>query len=65
MSTCSRPREGLELKFRVDGVLLPVAVFPRQLAANLIARLKVQAELLTYHTDRPQEGRIRLARRKH
>ena len=52
---------GLELKFRVDGVLLPVAVFPRQLAANLIARLKVRAELLTYQTDRPQEGRIRLA----
>jgi type II secretory ATPase GspE/PulE/Tfp pilus assembly ATPase PilB-like protein len=51
---------GLELKFRVDGVLLPVALFPRQLAANLIARLKVRAELLTYHTDRPQEGRIRL-----
>ncbi len=52
---------GLELKFRVDGVLLPVAVFPAELAANIIARLKVQADLLTYHTDRPQEGRIRTA----
>ena len=52
---------GLELKFRVDGVLLPVAVFPAALAANIIARLKVQADLLTYHTDRPQEGRIRAA----
>ena len=33
---------------------------PASLAANVIARLKVQAELLTYRTDTPQEGRIRL-----
>jgi type II secretory ATPase GspE/PulE/Tfp pilus assembly ATPase PilB-like protein len=52
--------QGLALKFRVDGVLLPVALFPALLAGNIIARLKVKAELLTYHTDRPQEGRIRL-----
>ena len=47
---------GLELKFRLDGVLMPVALFPSQLAANIIARLKVLSGLLTYHTDRPQEG---------
>ena len=52
--------KGLELKCRVDGVLTPVAVFPPQVAANVVARLKVLAGLLTYHTDRPQEGRIRL-----
>ena len=51
---------GLELKYRVDGVLTSVAVFPAQLTANIIARLKVLSGLLTYHTDRPQEGRIRL-----
>ncbi len=51
--------EGLELKFRVDGVLLPATRFPAKLAANILARLKVQAQLLTYQTDRPQEGRIR------
>ena len=51
---------GLELKYRVDGVLTPVALFPSQLAANIIARLKVLSGLLTYHTDRPQEGRLRL-----
>jgi type II secretory ATPase GspE/PulE/Tfp pilus assembly ATPase PilB-like protein len=50
----------LELKFRVDGVLLSVAAFPAALAGNIVARLKVLAGLLTYHTDRPQEGRIRL-----
>ena len=52
--------EGLELKLRLDGVLLPVACFPSRLAVNITARLKVLAGLLTYHTDRPQEGRIRL-----
>jgi type II secretory ATPase GspE/PulE/Tfp pilus assembly ATPase PilB-like protein len=50
----------LELKFRTDGVLLPVALLPAAVAGNIIARLKVLAGLLTYHTDRPQEGRIRL-----
>ena len=52
--------EGLEAKLRIDGVLQPLASVPRALAANVIARLKVQAELLTYRTDTPQEGRIRL-----
>lgn len=51
--------EGLQLKFRIDGVLQPVALFPSQVAANIVSRLKVRAELLTYQTDRPQEGRIR------
>lgn len=51
--------EGLDLRFRIDGVLQPAARFPLAVAPNLIARLKVQAELLTYRTDVPQEGRIR------
>jgi type II secretory ATPase GspE/PulE/Tfp pilus assembly ATPase PilB-like protein len=50
---------GLELKFRVDGVLQPAGAFPAKVAANVVARLKVLAELLTYRTDIPQEGRIR------
>ncbi len=52
-------RQGLELKYRLNGVLAPAAVFSAKLGPNIIARLKVKAELLTYHTDRPQEGRIR------
>jgi len=51
--------EGLQLKFRIDGVLLRIARFPTAVAPNVVARLKVLAELLTYQTDRPQEGRIR------
>jgi len=52
--------DGLEAKLRIDGVLRFLALVPRALASNVIARLKVQAQLLTYRTDIPQEGRIRL-----
>src|SRR4051812_46511601 len=51
--------DGLELRWRIDGVLQPVALLPTKLAPNVVARLKVLAELLTYRTDVPQEGRIR------
>ena len=49
----------LTVQWRIDGVLQPVATLPRKLAANVAARLKVLAELLTYRTDVPQEGRLR------
>jgi len=51
--------DGLEVRWRVDGVLQPVATLPIALAPNVVARLKVEADLLTYRTDVPQEGRIR------
>ena len=51
----------MEMAWRLDGVLQPVAVFPREQSPQIIARLKVLAELLTYRTDTPQEGRIRSA----
>ncbi len=50
---------GLEMLWRVDGVLHAVDRLPKDIAPNVIARLKVLAELLTYRTDSPQEGRIR------
>ncbi len=50
---------GLELKFRIDGVLQPAGTFPSQVAPNIVARLKVLAGLLTYRVEVPQEGRIR------
>src|SRR5262245_42168428 len=49
----------LDLKFRLDGMLQPLASLPRELGPNLVARLKVLAELLTYRMDIPQEGRLR------
>ncbi len=50
--------QGLQLKWRVDGVLQPVGVVPAQVADNVVVRLKVLAKLLTYQTHLPQEGRI-------
>src|SRR5256885_17137944 len=49
----------VEVRYRLDGVLHHVAWLSRELAANLVARLKVMAELLTYRLHIPQEGRIR------
>jgi len=51
--------QGLLVQWRIDGVLLSIGEFPRGKAADVVARLKVLAELLTYKTDTPQEGRIR------
>ncbi len=52
--------DGLEMRWRLDGVLNRVAKLPARVVPNIIARLKVLADLLTYRTDVPQEGRIRL-----
>jgi type II secretory ATPase GspE/PulE/Tfp pilus assembly ATPase PilB-like protein len=49
---------GLVMSWRLNGVLQPVATFPNALKANIVARLKVLSELLTYRTDVSQEGRI-------
>lgn len=54
------PQEfGLAMLLRLDGVLQPVAELPKETSSNVIARLKVLSELLTYRTDVPQEGRVR------
>lgn len=53
---------GLELAWRLDGVLAPLAVWPRDWAANVVARLKVLSRLLTYRTELPQEGRLQFSR---
>src|SRR5262245_15414157 len=51
--------QGLLVQWRIDGVLQRLGEFPRGKAADVVARLKVLAELLTYRADLPQEGRIR------
>ncbi len=51
--------EGLAMRWRVDGVLHDLATLPKAVAPNVVTRLKVMAELLTYKTDVPQEGRVR------
>ena len=51
--------DGLEVAWRIDGVLQQLGCFPRGQGSDVVARMKVLAELLTYRTDIPQEGRIR------
>lgn len=52
-------RGGLDLKWRIDGVLQAAGTIPRAKADNVLSRLKVLAGLLTYRSETPQEGRIR------
>jgi general secretion pathway protein E len=49
----------LQVLWRLDGVLQPVTQIGKPLASNVVSRLKVLAELLTYRTEVPQEGRLR------
>ncbi len=46
--------DGLAMSWRIDGVLHPIELLPRAIAPNIIARLKVMSQLLTYQTDVPQ-----------
>jgi type IV pilus assembly protein PilB len=46
------------VRLRLDGLLHDVEQLPRQIADNIIARLKVMAGLLTYRVDIPQEGSL-------
>ena len=48
----------VRVRFRLDGVLQNVATINRSLQPNIVARIKVISDLLTYRTDIPQEGRI-------
>lgn len=52
-------QQGLALSWRLDGVLQSIGTFPRGEATDVVSRLKVLADLLTYRTDVPQEGRLR------
>ena len=51
--------DGLESWWRVDGVLQLAGKVPPSFAPNVISRLKVLSELVTYRSDLPQEGRVR------
>ncbi|GHT40223.1 general secretion pathway protein GspE [Planctomycetales bacterium] len=52
-------KDGLEVRFRQDGVLHCIGVLPKETTPQVTARLKVLADLLTYKTNVPQEGRVR------
>jgi general secretion pathway protein E len=49
--------EGMEVRYRVDGLLEVVGTYPVSAGRSLVQRLMVMAQLLTYRMDIPQEGR--------
>jgi general secretion pathway protein E len=51
--------DGMEVRYRIDGVLQLADILPRAIVPNVIGRLKVLADMVTYRTDIPQEGRLR------
>ena len=53
-------RDGLVVRFRVDGVLGDVTAPPRGLQAAVISRIKLLAELDIAERRAPQDGRIRV-----
>jgi type IV pilus assembly protein PilB len=54
--------EGRELRvrFRIDGVLQDITTVPRKLAAGVISRIKIIAELNIAERRLPQDGRVGL-----
>lgn len=48
---------GLEVRFRIDGLLETVATHEQAVGQSMVMRLMVMAQLLTYRLDVPQEGR--------
>ena len=52
--------DGLRIRFRIDGVLITAARLPRESRENLVARLKVISQLVTYRKKLPQDGRSRI-----
>jgi len=54
---------GLRVRYRVDGVLQEAPAPPRRLAAAVVSRLKIMADLDIAERRVPQDGRIRLRMR--
>jgi type IV pilus assembly protein PilB len=55
------PREGgMEIRYRVDGVMIDSTTVPKSLVAGLVSRIKIMAELDIAERRTPQDGRIAL-----
>ena len=54
---------GLRVRYRIDGVLQDAVAPPKRLAAAVVSRLKIMAELDIAERRVPQDGRIRLRMR--
>jgi type IV pilus assembly protein PilB len=55
------PRNGdMQVRYRIDGVVIDATKVPRKLVAGLISRIKIKAELDIAERRAPQDGRIAL-----
>ena len=52
--------QDLRVRFRIDGVLRDVTTVPRRLAAGVVSRMKIMAELDIAERRLPQDGRVGL-----
>jgi general secretion pathway protein E len=52
--------EGADVRFRVDGVLVPAPAPPPDFGAAVVSRIKVMADLDIAERRRPQDGRVRV-----
>jgi type IV pilus assembly protein PilB len=50
----------MRVRFRVDGVLQDVTTVPRRMAAGVVSRIKIMAELNIAEKRLPQDGRVGL-----
>ncbi len=50
----------LRVRFRVDGVLQDITTVPRRMAAGVVSRVKIMAELNIAEKRLPQDGRVGL-----
>jgi len=50
--------DGVHVRYRIDGILTPVAMFPPEKWPRIVARLKLLAHLKLNITTAPQDGRI-------
>jgi type II secretory ATPase GspE/PulE/Tfp pilus assembly ATPase PilB-like protein len=51
-------KQGIRIKYRIDGVLRPVVSLSKTLQTNLIARLKIMSRVMSFKKREPQDGRI-------
>ena len=52
--------QDLRVRFRIDGVLRDVTTVPRRMAAGVVSRMKIMAELDISERRIPQDGRVGL-----
>jgi type IV pilus assembly protein PilB len=53
--------DDMRVRFRIDGVLRDVTAVPRRMAAGVISRIKIMAELDIAERRVPQDGRVGLS----